>query len=238
MPRLCPFSLMLVLAVSSPAFGDRPSQNAKTGEEANDVGDGTDLVPYSGPPCCCLQQKWIDNPGPFDVYICLTYYGPTCTNPVEEQWFGQPTNPNLPQICQNRTCESLEEERKGESGMPGHGLDLTAQSAWEMIQPGLQAAGQKLKAVTPEYHMIPSDKIPEKLGIKGDILVMAVPTKVTAKNSPLEGKTFYLCLQIDSAEENQITAANMDDGEPRRGRQFAINYKVDGEQRRGLVWLK
>jgi hypothetical protein len=67
---------------------------------------------------------------------------------------------------------------------------------------------------------------------------MAVPITVKNKKSPLNGKTYYLCVQIDSLPEGEVVSADFSEGKPRRGRQVYIEYKVDDTERKGLVWLK
>ncbi len=63
--------------------------------------------------------------------------------------------------------------------------------------------------------------------------------EIHVKGSRLDGKTCYLCVQLDSAEGFPLTKATFEDGKPRTGSQLHINYRVKtGEVRQGLVWLK
>src|SRR5262249_22164464 len=51
------------------------------------------------PPCSCLQELWVDYPGPYDLYFSLDHLD-SCDGEGEEGlWYGIPSNSALPQIC-------------------------------------------------------------------------------------------------------------------------------------------
>jgi hypothetical protein len=71
------------------------------------------------------------------------------------------------------------------------------------------------------------------------MIVMAIPINVHIKGSPFDGNTYYLCVQIDSADGLAITKAVFEDAKLGRGSQLQVKYRVkNGEARKGLVWLK
>ena len=92
---------------------------------------------------------------------------------------------------------------------------------------------------SPTYHMIPRKNLPAKLKATRDMVVMAIPLNVHVKGSPFDGNTYYLCVQIDSADGLPITKAIFEDSKLGRGSQLNVKYRVkNGEVRKGLVWLK
>jgi hypothetical protein len=217
----------------------QPTQNQEAGPQTpkdckcHDAKDCYQLLP-----CYCLQQLWMDYPGPFDLYICRLYSESCDEEPTDELWFGMPKNSLRPQVCLDEE-EQCESEGYGErnKGIEGHGSTLTDESAWGMARAALQAAKKKVHQLTwgqPEFHEIPRRKIPEGLEITSNVLVMAVP--INGKRPTTD--TYYLCIQIDSLESEDLTEAEFEDGVDGSGRQFSIKYHVDGEDRTGLVWLK
>jgi hypothetical protein len=193
-------------------------------------------------PCSCLQELWVDYPGPYDLYFSLNHIT-SCDDGEEGLWYGAASNSSLPQICENSNCEEYE----GPDGLaaaifPGHGQELVGVKSWDVLRVGLESATRKMPGLefgSPTYHVIPRKSLPAKLKASRDMIVMAIPLNVHVKNSPFDGKTYYLCVQIDSADGLPITKAVFTDSKMGRGRQLSVKYHVkNGEVRKGLVWLK
>ncbi len=195
----------------------------------------------AGPPCSCLQELWVDYPGPFDLYIALNKFNDCNDEPEESLWYGTPYNSTLPQICEDGDCQPYEDDDERMAAVPGHGQSLVGVKAWEMFRVGIEAAVRKspgLEFGEPSYHSISRNSLPSSVGGKGDLLVMAIPMTVHAKGSPIDGKTYYFCVQIDSTEGLSVTNATFEKGKAGSGSQLHIKYRVRGEERNGLVWLK
>jgi hypothetical protein len=181
----------------------------------------------------------MDYPGPYDLYICRSYFESCEEEPGVEMWYGEPSNSIRPQECvdEEEQCEAEAYGGEKAKGIVGHGSALTPASAWGMARAALQAAKKQvhqLKWDDPEFHEIPKTKIPEGFEITSNIFVMAIP--ISGKSPTTD--TYYLCIQIDTAEGEDLTDAEFDDPVLGSGRQFTIKYDVDGEERFGLVWLK
>jgi hypothetical protein len=194
------------------------------------------------PPCSCLVELWVDYPGPYDLYIAEVHQISCDDEPWEELWYGLP-NSDIPQYCENGNCEPYEDgNQRAAAILPGHGQELVGVKAWDVFRVGFESATRKMPGLefgSPEYHIIPRANLPESLKAKTDMTVMAVAMKISAKDSRLDGKTLYMCVQMDSAEGVPITRASFEKGKSGTGSQLHIDYKVKGgEVRRGLVWLK
>lgn len=192
------------------------------------------------PPCSCLQELWVDYPGPFDLYITLNKLI-DCNDDEEGLWYGTPYNSSLPQICEDGNCQPYEDDDERFGAMPGHGQALVGIKAWEMFRVGIEAAARKspgLEFGEPSYHSIARNNLPTNVPGSGDLLVMAIPMTVHAKGSRIDGKTYYFCVQMDSAQGLALTNATFEKGKAGAGSQFHIKYRVKGEERHGLVWLK
>jgi len=106
---------------------------------------------------------------------------------------------------------------------------------------GLESARRKMPGLEfdkPLYHRIPRRSLPKSLASAGNMIVMAIPITVHVNGSRLDGKTYYLCAQLDSAEGLPITAATFETGREGPGSQLHITYRVRDDVRKGLVWLK
>ena len=239
----------VVVSKSNKADSDTTSQgvdedsNSPGGEPADTEPCG-DPICCAGPACHCIQELWLDFAGPFDVYVCLTHID-NCSDGVEEMWWGYPDEGTPPQQCTLANCEQYEGGFRGEVGFPGHDLSLSGIEAWALIEKHLLLAKRKNPSLSwnesqLRCHQIPNNRIPTALGIAGDIIVMAVPITVEDPDSPLNKKKYYFCLQVDSPEGIGLTPADMGVGKMRdgAGRQFAIDYVVADQDRKGLVWLK
>jgi hypothetical protein len=194
-----------------------------------------------GPPCSCLQELWVDYPGPNDLYITLDKITDCSDEPEEDLWYGTPYNSTLPQVCEDGNCQPYEGEGERFGAVPGHGQTLVGIKAWEMFRVGIEAAMRRspgLEFGEPSYHSIARNSLPPGVPGKADMLVMAIPMTVHAKGSPIDGRTYYFCVQIDSAEGLSLTNATFEKGKVGRGSQMRIKYRVKGEERNGLVWLK
>ena len=96
-----------------------------------------------------------------------------------------------------------------------------------------------LNSATPMYHIIPRKNLPAKLKATRDMVVMAIPINVHIKGSRFDGNTYFLCIQIDSADGLPISKAIFEDGKLGRGSQLNVKFRAkNGEVRKGLVWLK
>jgi hypothetical protein len=195
----------------------------------------------AAPPCACLQELWVNYPGPFDLYIALVKQIDCNDEPEEALWYGTPYYSTLPQICEDGDCQPYDDDDERVASVPGHGQSLVGIKAWEMFRVGIEAAVRKapgLEFGEPSYHNFSQTSLPTSIAIKGDLLVMAIPMTVHAKGSPIDGKTYYFCVQIDSANGLSLTNAAFEKGKAGSGSQLHIKYRVKGETRNGLVWLK
>jgi hypothetical protein len=194
-------------------------------------------------PCSCLQELWVDYPGPYDLYFSLNHIT-SCNDGGEEGlWYGYASNSTLPQICEHNNCEEYEgPDTLAATIFPGHGQELVGLKAWDVFRVGLESATRKMPGLefgSPTYHMIPRKNLPAKLKATRDMIVMAIPLNVHIKGSPFDGNTYYLCIQMDSADGMPITKAAFEDSKLGRGSQLNVKYRVkNGEARKGLVWLK
>jgi hypothetical protein len=125
---------------------------------------------------------------------------------------------------------------------PGHGQELVGAKAWDVFRVGLESATRKMPGLevgSPMYHVIPSKNLPAKLKAKRDMIVMAIPLNVHIKGSHYDGNTYYLCIQIDSADGLPMTKVAFEDIKLGRGSQLNLKYRAkSGEVRKGFVWLK
>jgi hypothetical protein len=233
MRRLFFVSVLLTTAFFFVAIGSRPTVNATLNAAEEDCGctaqsKGERLQLW---PIHCLQQKWINYPGPFDMYICLTFYEDCYETGVEELWYGAAST-GLPQIC-NR-CEQEEPYGRAATAFPGHEWNLGHHNAWDVVGTGLETAGINTASMNPEFHKIPQDAT-RSLAIGRDLYVMAVPIEVSGKL----GAVRYLCVETDSIPEEQVSEATFTHAKAAgTGAQFAVEYTVDGQTRKGFVWLK
>jgi hypothetical protein len=193
-------------------------------------------------PCSCLQEMWVDYPGPYDLYFALNHIT-SCDDEGEEGlWYGFASNSDLPQICEYCNCEEYEPQGRMAAAFPGHGQELVGVKAWNVFRVGLESATRKspgLEFGTPLYHIIPRKNLPVKLKAKHDMLVMAIPINVHIKGSRYDGNTYYLCVEIDSADGVPISKATFENAKSGRGSQLQVKFRTTtGELRNGLVWLK
>jgi hypothetical protein len=175
------------------------------------------------------------------LYIALVKQIDCSDEPEEGLWYGAPYNSTLPQICEDGDCQPYEGDDERVAAAPGHGQSFVGIKAWDVFRVGIEAAVRKtpgLEYGVPAYHKIPRSSLPTSIASKGDLLVMAIPMTVHAKGSPIDGKTYYFCVQIDSAEGLALTNAAFEKGKQGSGSQLHIKYRVKGEKRNGLVWLK
>jgi hypothetical protein len=194
-------------------------------------------------PCTCLQELWVDYPGPYDLYFSLDHMI-SCDDVGEEGiWYGSPSNSTLPQICADNDCEPYEgPEERASASIPGHGQELVGVKAWDVFRVGLESATRKMPGLefgSPSYLIIPRKNLPAKLKAVHDMIVMAIPINVHIKGSPFDGNSYYFCVQIDSADGLQISKATFEDVKLGRGSQLHLKMRSkNGEVRKALVWLK
>jgi hypothetical protein len=125
--------------------------------------------------------------------------------------------------------------------VPGHGLSLSSSDAFAYIETGLKQAKKKEPEVrwgNPEFHRIPRAKIPSALKIKDDLILMAVPIVPDKTKRCLAQTVIRLCVQIDNANEKELTPAVVETAHEGLGKQLSMTYTVRGEKRKGLIWLK
>jgi hypothetical protein len=194
-------------------------------------------------PCSCLQELWVDNPGPYDLYIALNHVTSCNEQPQEVLWYGWPSNSTLPQQCGYTACEEYQEPNgPSVASFPGHGQELVGLKAWEVVRVGLESAIRKspgLEFGTPSYHIIPGKSLPEKLKATRDMVVMAIPMSVHVKTSRFDGNKYYLCVQVESTNGLPISKATFEDVKLGTGSQLLVKFRTrTGEVRKGLVWLK
>ena len=200
------------------------------------------LLAY-GPPCSCLQELWVDYPGPYDLYFSLNHID-SCNDIGDEGlWYGSPTNMTLPQHCSEDECEEYQGPENRSAGFfPGHGHELVGAKAWDVFRTGLESAARKMPGLEfgpPSYYVIPRKILPTKLKATRDLVVMAIPVSVHIKGSKFDGKNYYLCLEMSSAEGVQLSPASFESARSGRGHQFQTKIRPkNGDARLGLVWLK
>src|SRR6476620_10111038 len=136
-------------------------------------------------PCSCLQEMWVDYPGPFDLYFSLDHIT-SCNDEGEEGlWYGIASNSTLPQICERNECEEYEgQDQRSAMLLPGHGQELVGAKAWDMFRVGLESAIRKspgLEFGPPLYLVIPQKSLPASLKATRDMTVMAIPINVHVK---------------------------------------------------------
>jgi hypothetical protein len=186
---------------------------------------------------------WVDYPGPYDLYFSLDHIT-SCDDEGEEGlWYGIASNSTLPQICGDNDCEEYEgPDQRAAMTFPGHGQELVGVKAWDVFRVGLESAVRKspgLEFGQPSYLVIPRKSLPARLKATRDMIVMAIPINVHVKGSPFDGKNYFLCVQIDSADGVSVSKASIDDAKPGRGSQFHAKVRAaNGEVRKALVWLK
>jgi hypothetical protein len=258
MRRYCHLSVAILLGMAHGAHTEEtksesaPKATSAKQKEAGGKGCLTRNGDYGGMPCACLQYRILDFPGPNDLYYCHAHWSDNCEDPYEEDvWCGYPTNPNLPQVChganESGECEQIIFffRRGPHETCPGHGSNLTADNAWDIVLLGLNAAKEKAAkfefASAPEYFIIPKSNVPKSLGATADVVVMAVEITPQVENNRIpDDSKFTFCLQLDSLDGAKITPITITDSKHSFGRKFRIRYKVAGkdEKRLGLVWMK
>jgi hypothetical protein len=199
---------------------------------------GADAVP-----CSCLQEKWVDNPGPYDMYIAINHV--TSCNDVGEEvlWYGWPSSATLPQNCGENVCEEYQVQGGRSAALiPGHGQELVGVKAWDVFRAGLESSARKspgLEFGSPSYCVIPRKNLPAKLKATRDMIVMAIPVISQRKDQYFDGKPCYLCIQIDSADGVPISKSDFEDVRLGPGHQLLVKLRAkSGETRKGFVWLK
>jgi hypothetical protein len=260
MRYLLALPLVLLLAIVWQASAESSADESRTA--AKEAADEEKCVSCGAswrtmPPCHCLQEPVYDFPGPYDLYYCFTYLNlGDCTTCHGELWYGKPANPFYPQVCEWNQCERYMGFREGDAvRIPGHEMSLTSAQAKSLAE---ATKNPDLKWGNPEFHKIKPTKIAMARGTNPEMLIMAVPVDLpvppsvedtngtdsaAAKgtdDSPLEQetKTYYICMQIDSLDKDQETTAVLKNSKPLTGRQFKIQYTVEGKEREGHVWLK
>lgn len=194
-------------------------------------------------PCSCLQELWVDYPGPYDLYFSLNHITSCSDEGQEGLWYGAPTNFSFPQDCEENQCEEYQgPENRLAASFPGHGQELVGTKAWDVFRTGLESAARKMPGLefgAPSYYVIPHKSLPVQLKATRDIVVMAIPVSVHIKESRFDGRNYYLCVQISSAEGVQLSQATFEGTRTGRGRQFRIKIRPqNGDARLGLVWLR
>jgi hypothetical protein len=194
-------------------------------------------------PCSCLQELWVDYPGPNDLYFSLNHITSCDDEGQEGLWYGVSSPAGLPEICEYCNCEEYQApSRPSASTFPGHGQELVGIKAWDVFRVGLESAVRKspgLEFGAPTYLIIPLKNLPAELKATHDIVVMAIPLNVHIKGSRFDGNTYYLCVQIDSADGVPISKATFENAKSGRGSQMSVKFRTKtGEVRHGLVWLK
>jgi hypothetical protein len=219
--------LLSVISIGLLMFGSQPQ-----------FACGADPVP-----CSCLQELWIDYPGPNDLYFSLNHIT-SCDDEGEEGlWYGVSSPANLPEICEYCNCEEYQAPSgPSASTFPGHGQELVGIKAWDVFRVGLESAVRKspgLEFGAPTYLIIPRKNLPAELKATHDMVVMAIPLNVHIKGSRFDGNTYFLCVQIDSADGVPISKATFENAKSGRGSQMSVKFRTKtGEVRHGLVWLK
>jgi hypothetical protein len=236
---------LLLLALVCLAWGDespaKPRRGTKaTAEEATkEEKPAEKRHPYQGPPCSCVQDLLQDRypPGPSvkDVWYCIDYRDTTnpCSDPEDDCWVGIP-DPSVPppQICENNNCEPLIE--RDAKKCPGHEEDLTQDKAFGIVAQRLENArlnghSRINLAGCPEYHTI-QDEFKK-------YFVMIVPLDVPDPKTRNSTRRLYFGVELDSAAV--LTSVNdVSVHHPKGGGRISVTYKVKGDKRTALVWLK
>ena len=219
--------LLSVISIGLLMFGSQP-----------EFARGADPVP-----CSCLQELWIDYPGPNDLYLSLNHITSCDDEGQEGLWYGVSSPAGLPQICEYCNCEEYQAPTGPMAAtFPGHGQELVGIKAWDVFRVGLESAVRKspgLEFGTPTYLVIPRKNLPAELKATRDMVVMAIPMNVHIKGNRFDGNTYYLCVQIDSADGIPISKATFENAKSGSGSQMSVKFRTKiGEVRHGLVWLK
>lgn len=112
-------------------------------------------------------------------------------------------------------------------------------NAWNYTKAAIQSArdaGEHMTAKAPQFHKIRRADC-ESCDFEGTVIyIMAIP--VTGEEPTTD--TYYLCLQIDelSSSEHNWTPISDVKATMGTGRQLKVVYKVEGDERTGMVWLK
>jgi hypothetical protein len=123
--------------------------------------------------------------------------------------------------------------------IPGHKEHLTEANAWTTVKKRLDDAitkGSRIKyQQRPEYHKFPKGKFPAGSTPHADVIVMTVPLDVPVPKQADKTKPLYFGVELDSA--TTITPVDEVTIKPAAGR-FTVTYKVNGQQRKAVVWRK
>jgi hypothetical protein len=185
-----------------------------------------------------------------------------CDEGEDDMWIGVPGIDQFPQICETNQCEpyigrrspvkttvSADADggerlgnREDDSGVSGHGMELTGETASGFIWAGLQSAKQKGSKIkftnSPHYHTFPFTKFPREMHIKHDVTALIMPIEVRDAASTSGTKKLYFGVEINRTSGLNVTPAADVTIRPGTGRQFSVTFKVPNEKRKALVWLK
>jgi hypothetical protein len=177
----------------------------------------------------CLQRIYLDYPGPFDLYECLTHPdGCDPSSSYEELYYG-PINAPLVQTCGSaaRPCEqeSTCGLRPGGCGVPGHRKTLrTRAEARQMLASGNAAA-------SPARFY----KIPMNVTQPIDYAYVAI-VRIPPSGSIVTER--FIGVEMEPHGES-LSTATFGTPIPRNGAQFEIDYVVsNGDSRKAYIWRK
>jgi hypothetical protein len=200
-------------------------------------------------PCYCLQSRYANLPGPYDLFYCLTYPQADCDDNTafEELWYGVHGLAGLPQHCELNQCEPMSAFLAAgiainSPDVPGHSLRLvqhrtapqTTVQADELILPLMREDGVTEPAGEVYFSFAKGD-----LHADRDVQVMAVPVKVKSGKPKLNGQTRYFSFELETIDKPNDRARNVRVVSKRKC-QFTVDYEygTGTTVHRAFVWLK
>ena len=200
-----------------------PCQNCDTQRRTSDKPKGS-----YGFPMNCLVDMYMDLPGDEDDVFISLYYHDDCGNTGrEELWSGiRSASENLPQTCDD--CEPNATYGRGR-GLRPHGLALTRDTAWKVLDAGLSTAGIDTNGMSPKLH-----RIPRGMATARDIDFIAVPIPA---GDPINGVRYF---GIEIARDSTASPVPLPNLIVTRGSgaQLLFDYRDNNQQRKGFIWLR
>lgn len=231
--------LLLILVSSDTAFARRGLY--RRARQHNSHCNPSKRFGAKGIPCYCLTRKYLDYPGPYDLWECTTFPD-GCDTPEtaeDDLYYGFPTpGTMLPEHCGTEPCGTCEGEGGyakqlnafGDGKLPGHERVLRSKAeAWKAMEDGLSAAGFNTSTLEHEFYKIPYNP---RIGRA----VFVIVAKIPPSGSVAENR--YLGLEIEPHSETLDTVSFSSAPVPGIGRQFTIKYRAHNNDRTARVWLR
>jgi hypothetical protein len=194
-------------------------------------------------PCCCpcerrfdyyycLQDFYLDYPGQYDIYLCLTHEG-FCPNlgAYEDLWYGDPdypapgpNNTNPPQVCNILINNCERGYGYGGGPPPGHGEQFTM-----LDEACVWIHARYPHSTNPRcrYYEIPHSSS----GLGKTYYVVMVKAHV-----PNTGGPRYFGVETRQLMDTPETASFSN--VRKKGNVLSFDYKIGAQTRKGLVLLE